>query len=466
MTLPLLRKRPITRRNTPTSVDAQRAASGQRRCAPCSRELTHRPRQGMAWGLVVFFLFWSAPTRAAEPPRAFGNRSTPTAPQEQPTPPDWQAALEANRASSGAAHAKPISATARRSQDAAATADGGVRGNVKSAASARSKGRPAASSTKSTPAGRQALRAKSKSRQRVQPAGYEAEDSAHLRDPLAEISSDSEPAPADDAPAESELPAWPHHLNQAGKPAIRNTDEPEACERVVDEAPIDRLAQARPSVPPSPAPAAEEELTPAQQRLRDQLVRPFKKIHEIRPYFDYEPDGEQAELDRCYNLCPRPTGADCPECQPLDGDGGPQSGLICPECPPEIDLRDTSRYTGQVVDYPVRSFPHFQYCWEPTNLSALPLYFEDFSLERYGHTRHYLIQPVFSAALAATQFVGLPYQMAIDPPWKKRYALGWYRPGQYVPYKYYQIPWNTQAAITEAGVLTGAYFLFAPGVSP
>ena len=58
------------------------------------------------------------------------------------------------------------------------------------------------------------------------------------------------------------------------------------------------------------------------------------------------------------------------------------------------------------------------------------------------------------------------YQMSIDPPWKKRYALGWYRPGQYVPYKYYQVPWNTQAAITEAGVLTGAYFLFAPGISP
>jgi hypothetical protein len=77
-----------------------------------------------------------------------------------------------------------------------------------------------------------------------------------------------------------------------------------------------------------------------------------------------------------------------------------------------------------------------------------------------------LIQPFFSAAKFAVQFVGLPYQMSIDPVCKRRYVLGWHRPGQFVPYKCYQIPWNTQAAVTEAAVLTGAFFLFAPSVSP
>jgi hypothetical protein len=56
--------------------------------------------------------------------------------------------------------------------------------------------------------------------------------------------------------------------------------------------------------------------------------------------------------------------------------------------------------------------------------------------------------------------------MTIDPIAKKRYALGWFRPGQYVPYKYYQVPWNTEAAVVEAGVIAGSYFLFAPGVGP
>lgn len=197
-------------------------------------------------------------------------------------------------------------------------------------------------------------------------------------------------------------------------------------------------------------------------RLRAQLTRPFKRISEIHPFYDYEPDAEQLAQDRCFNLCPRPGSPDCPECGPEGAEGK----LQCAECPVEIDLRDTARVVASINDFPTRSFPHMDYCWEPTNLYAYPLYFEDFALERYGHTRHYLIQAPFSVGLFAAQFIGLPYQITIDPIAKKRYALGWYRPGQYVPYKYYQVPWNTEAAVVEAGVIAGSTFLWAPSLAP
>lgn len=273
--------------------------------------------------------------------------------------------------------------------------------------------------------------------------------------------------PSLDTPSES-LPEWPRAMRRdirAPIPAIDETDLSNGPSAALQAAAQnDRYASPQYGNPQAAPPDDE---TPAQRRLREMLVRPFKRMHEINPYFDYEPDPETAKQDRCFNLCPRPGSPDCPDCEPFDANRAADAGrLVCPECPAELDLRDSSRYTGQSLEYPVRNFAHINYCWEPTNLYNLPLYFQDACLERYGHTRHYTIQPLFSVGLFATQLVGLPYQMSIDPVWKKRYALGWYRPGQCVPYKYYQIPWNTQAALTEAGVITGAYFLFAPAVSP
>lgn len=215
---------------------------------------------------------------------------------------------------------------------------------------------------------------------------------------------------------------------------------------------------------PQPTETIEEGVEDRRARVQSQLTRPFKQMKQIRPFFDYEPDTTEADV--CFNLCPRPGSPDCPDCEKPDLEGGPQGRLVCPECPEEINLRETARLVGSVNDSPTRNFAHIHYCWEPTNLYAYPLYFEDHCLERYGHTRHYLIQPPFSVMLFCAQFVGLPYQMTIDPVFKKRYALGWYRPGQFVPYKYYQVPWNTEAALVEAGVLAGSYFLFAPGVGP
>jgi hypothetical protein len=40
------------------------------------------------------------------------------------------------------------------------------------------------------------------------------------------------------------------------------------------------------------------------------------------------------------------------------------------------------------------------------------------------------------------------------------YTLGYYRPGECAPKKYYRITWNAHAATVEAGVWTGLIFLF------
>ncbi len=197
-------------------------------------------------------------------------------------------------------------------------------------------------------------------------------------------------------------------------------------------------------------------------------IRPFRKINDIIPYDNYEPDPELAGQDRCNNLCPRPKGGDCPDCSETDSEGNTTEGVQCPECPWEQDLRRIGRKPGEPdIAFVPRDFAHIHYCWEPTNLYHNPIYFEDVPLERYGHTRHFiLVQPFFSVAKFAVQLVGLPYQLSLFPMWDRQYSLGYYRPGEYVPYKYYQIPWNAKAAVVEAGVISGSYFLFAPGVGP
>jgi hypothetical protein len=107
-----------------------------------------------------------------------------------------------------------------------------------------------------------------------------------------------------------------------------------------------------------------------------------------------------------------------------------------------------------------RGFVPAQFAWAASNVYHNPLYFEDFALERYGHTHHHLVQPFVSVGKFGAQFLALPYQMAIDPVWDEQYTLGWYRPGELAPYLFYQVPWNWKAAATAAGTYTGLIFLF------
>jgi len=182
-----------------------------------------------------------------------------------------------------------------------------------------------------------------------------------------------------------------------------------------------------------------KETEPYPEPVRDPMK--LRKITTIMPYFDYEPDEKLRKEDPCSNICPRPDGAPCKPAE--DG-----TGLLCPE---EVQLSK--------MEYSGRMFEDSLFQWKAPDLYSNPLYFEDPSLERYGHTHHEVIQPFVSAGRFGVQLFGLPYQMTIDPICKRMYALGYYRPGECTPKKYYRVPWNTEAAVRQAGVVTGLFYI-------
>jgi hypothetical protein len=150
----------------------------------------------------------------------------------------------------------------------------------------------------------------------------------------------------------------------------------------------------------------------------------LKKVTSIQPFVDYEPETTQID-------------------QQIDSD------LIAPS---EVNLGNET--PGR------RQMEPILYQWHASNLYHYPLYFEDPQLERYGHTFENYMQPFASVGRFGVQLAGLPYQMTIDPIWKRRYTLGWYRPGDVAPKQVHQIPWNTKAAINQAAVTTGLGFVF------
>lgn len=188
------------------------------------------------------------------------------------------------------------------------------------------------------------------------------------------------------------------------------------------------------------------------------LAPPVLRFSNLPP----EPEQPDAEPP-----APQPKPQPKPQPQPKPPTG---PGLLrkITSIQPFEDYSPSSRLTGQrrpeevtlgKAPYSGRKFSRNVYQWKATDLFHYPLYFEDPTLERYGHTHHALVQPFVSAGRFAVQLVGLPYQMTIDPIRKKTYTLGWYRPGEVVPYKYYQVPWNTEAALRQASVVTGLFFL-------
>lgn len=167
-------------------------------------------------------------------------------------------------------------------------------------------------------------------------------------------------------------------------------------------------------------------------RTPDQL----RKINEIQPFYDYEPDPDAD--DPCLYLCPRPDGLPC---KSYSGDE------YIPACPEEVAL-GSEPFTPP-------SMPPSIFAWKASNISYNPLYFQDVQLERYGHTYGDCIQPFVSVGKFGVQLIGLPYQMALDPPCKEMYSLGYYRPGEPAPKLFYQIPLNAKAAAVTAAFYSG-----------
>lgn len=108
---------------------------------------------------------------------------------------------------------------------------------------------------------------------------------------------------------------------------------------------------------------------------------------------------------------------------------------------------------------PYRNWTPQVVTWKASNLCHKPLYFENIQLERYGHSRGPVAQPIHSTLHFFTRLVALPYMTGICPPNECEYALGYYRPGNCAPWLKEPVPISLEGIRREALFVTGAAFI-------
>ena len=108
---------------------------------------------------------------------------------------------------------------------------------------------------------------------------------------------------------------------------------------------------------------------------------------------------------------------------------------------------------------PYRSWTPQVVTWKASNLCHKPLYFENTQLERYGHSRGPIAQPIHSTLHFFTRLVALPYMTGMCPPNECEYALGFYRPGNCAPWLKDPVPISLEGIRREALFVTGAAFI-------
>jgi len=106
-----------------------------------------------------------------------------------------------------------------------------------------------------------------------------------------------------------------------------------------------------------------------------------------------------------------------------------------------------------------RRFATTMFTWKAAGYCHKPLYFEDWQLERYGHSHGPLADPFFSAAHFFVTLPVLPYKMGVELPWECVYPLGYYRPGSCAPWTVPAIPISLRGMAVEAATVTGLVFL-------
>ncbi|OUX51647.1 MAG: hypothetical protein CBE43_02975 [Rhodopirellula sp. TMED283] len=111
------------------------------------------------------------------------------------------------------------------------------------------------------------------------------------------------------------------------------------------------------------------------------------------------------------------------------------------------------------VAYTPRQWTPSTMTWKASNLCHHPLYFEDVNLERYGHTRGPILEPVVQSAHFFANIAVLPYKMGVHCPSECQYALGYYRPGNCSPWIKPPVPISVRGAITQAATMTGMFWL-------
>jgi hypothetical protein len=98
------------------------------------------------------------------------------------------------------------------------------------------------------------------------------------------------------------------------------------------------------------------------------------------------------------------------------------------------------------------------FTWKAAGYCHKPLYFEDWQLERYGHS-HGALDPIFSAAHFFVSLPVLPYKMGVELPWECVYPLGHYRPGNCAPWTIPAVPISGRGLAVQAATVTGIVFL-------
>jgi hypothetical protein len=106
-------------------------------------------------------------------------------------------------------------------------------------------------------------------------------------------------------------------------------------------------------------------------------------------------------------------------------------------------------------EFPTRDWSALTFTWKASALCHKPLYFEEVALERYGHSRRPLVQPLVSGAHFFTNIALLPYKLGMNPPNECMYPLGFYRPGSCAPYLVPPIPLSPRGALVGGGIYAG-----------
>jgi hypothetical protein len=114
------------------------------------------------------------------------------------------------------------------------------------------------------------------------------------------------------------------------------------------------------------------------------------------------------------------------------------------------------RLEGEVFE--PRRFATTTFTWKAAGYCHKPLYFEDWNLERYGHS-HGWADPVVSAAHFFVTLPVLPYKMGVELPWECVYPLGYYRPGNCAPWTCPAVPISYRGMAVQAATVTGLVFL-------
>jgi len=128
------------------------------------------------------------------------------------------------------------------------------------------------------------------------------------------------------------------------------------------------------------------------------------------------------------------------------------------DAPPDCPLPEEAIFPNYTVDVYHRNWACLTYTWKASAVCHKPLYFEEMSVERYGHSWG-IAQPLVSGAHFFGSLALLPYQMGVHPPGECIYPLGYYRPGSCAPKIWYQAPLSLRGALAQGGVVTGLVFL-------